>query len=325
MVAAGAEVAGAAAVLPGAATRRRTTPRLPQPPARRRGWPVARATANRARIIRGHACDNSRSCRRRSQRCAGANPYLLLTLTPLFWACNWIVGRGLAADVPPMAMTFLRWLFAILILAPFAWPHVRRDWPIVRRSWKIMAVPRRDRRRHAQRARLPRAQLHDGDRTALILNSFIPVMIITLSWIFLRERLSAAAARRRRRVARRRADDPVRGEVVEVLTSFTLNGGDLLLILAMAMWSIYTIGLRWRPAGLHDADVSVRADGGRRPRACCRSSSPELAFGRHMVVTPANVARARHRRALLVGARVHLLEPGRRAGRAERRRACSST
>ena len=39
------------------------------------------------------------------------SPYLLLTLTPFFWACNWIVGRGLHSDIPPMAMTFFRWLF----------------------------------------------------------------------------------------------------------------------------------------------------------------------------------------------------------------------
>ncbi len=39
-----------------------------------------------------------------------------------------------------MAMTFLRWFLAILILAPFAWPHVRRDWPVVRRNWKPMLV-----------------------------------------------------------------------------------------------------------------------------------------------------------------------------------------
>ena len=31
------------------------------------------------------------------------SPYLLLTLTPFFWACNWIVGRGLAHDIPPFA------------------------------------------------------------------------------------------------------------------------------------------------------------------------------------------------------------------------------
>ncbi len=30
-----------------------------------------------------------------------------------------------------------------------------------------------------------------------------------------------------------------------------MNAGDLFVILSMAMWSIYTIGLRWRPAGLN--------------------------------------------------------------------------
>ena len=48
------------------------------------------------------------------------SPYLLLTLTPLFWACNWIVGRGLHAEIPPMAMTFYRWAFAIVFMLPFA-------------------------------------------------------------------------------------------------------------------------------------------------------------------------------------------------------------
>jgi hypothetical protein len=66
------------------------------------------------------------------------SPYLLLTLTPFLWACNWIVGRALSASIPPMAMTFYRWLFAILILAPFAWPHIRRDWPIVWRNRRTL-------------------------------------------------------------------------------------------------------------------------------------------------------------------------------------------
>jgi drug/metabolite transporter (DMT)-like permease len=47
-----------------------------------------------------------------------ASPYPLLTLTPFLWACNWIAGRGLHEDVPPLAMTFCRWFFALVILAP---------------------------------------------------------------------------------------------------------------------------------------------------------------------------------------------------------------
>jgi len=96
--------------------------------------PLARASAPWG------ACDNPRvsTPAPASPRTLGASPYLLLTLTPLFWAVNWIFGRGLAPDIPPMAMTFFRWFFALLILAPFALPHVRRDFPTVRRYWKTL-------------------------------------------------------------------------------------------------------------------------------------------------------------------------------------------
>jgi len=218
---------------------------------------------------------------------ASANPYLLLTLTPLFWAGNTVAGRGLSADIPPMTMTFLRWFFAILMLAPFAWRHVRRDWPIVRRGWKpllvlgVIGVGTHN--------ALSYLGLNYTTATnALILNSFIPVMVITLSWILLHERLT--------RLQLTGVGVSLAGVVMiltrgslEVLASFTLNGGDLLLILAMAMWSFYTIGLRWRPQGLHMLTflfaLMVVGD-----LAVLPAFAMELAIGRHMVVTPANVA-----------------------------------
>lgn len=108
------------------------------------------------------------------------SPYLLLTLAPLFWACNWIIGRGVASDIPPLAMTFFLWFFAVLILAPFAWPHVRREWPLVRAHWKTMvflgAVG------VGTHNALAYIELNFTTATnGVILNSFIPVMIIALS------------------------------------------------------------------------------------------------------------------------------------------------
>lgn len=177
------------------------------------------------------------------------SPYLLLTLTPLFWAGNWIIGRGLHADIPPMAMTFFRWLFAVLILAPFALRHLRRDWPIIRRNWKVLSVL------GAIGVGTHNALAYLGlnyttATNGVILNSFIPVMIVTLSWVFLHERLTRLQGL---------------GVVISLggvltilsqgslatLLAFRLNVGDLLVILSMAMWSVYTIGLRWRPAGLN--------------------------------------------------------------------------
>ena len=60
-------------------------------------------------------------------------PYLLLSLTSLFWAGNTVLGRFIAGHVPPITLAFIRWTGAFLILLPFAAPHLLRDWPIIRK------------------------------------------------------------------------------------------------------------------------------------------------------------------------------------------------
>jgi drug/metabolite transporter (DMT)-like permease len=175
--------------------------------------------------------------------------YLLLAMAPFFWACNWIIGRGLHAEIPPFAMTFYRWTFALAFMLPFALPHVRRQWPLIRANAPILTLL---------------GVLGVGSHNALayialnyttvtngvILNSFIPVMIIALSWIFLRQRLASIQ---------------LAGVVVslagvltilsqgslERLASFRLNPGDIVVMFSMLLWSVYTICLQWRPPGLH--------------------------------------------------------------------------
>ena len=59
-------------------------------------------------------------------------PYLLLSLTSLFWAGNIVLARHVAGHVPPLTLSCLRWIGTFLILLPFAWPHLKRDWPVMR-------------------------------------------------------------------------------------------------------------------------------------------------------------------------------------------------
>ena len=54
-------------------------------------------------------------------------PYLLLVLAVLFWSGNFIVGRLVRADIPPIALAFWRWVGASALVFCFAWPHLRRD------------------------------------------------------------------------------------------------------------------------------------------------------------------------------------------------------
>src|SRR5271170_5128662 len=67
-------------------------------------------------------------------------PYLLLSLTSLFWAGNTVLGRFIVGHVPPIMLSFIRWGGAFLILLPFAMRPLRRDWPAIRGHWGLMTL-----------------------------------------------------------------------------------------------------------------------------------------------------------------------------------------
>ncbi|HTR58622.1 MAG TPA: DMT family transporter [Casimicrobiaceae bacterium] len=185
---------------------------------------------------------------RTPHRAQSASAYLLLAVAPFFWSCNWIIGRGLHAEIPPFAMTFYRWTFAIAFMLPFALPQVLRQWPLVRKHYRVLILL---------------GVLGVGSHNALayialnyttatngvILNSFIPIMIIALSWVFLRQRLSnvqlAGVA-----VSLAGVLTILSQGSLERLVSFRLNPGDIIVMLSMLLWSLYTICLRWRPPEL---------------------------------------------------------------------------
>jgi drug/metabolite transporter (DMT)-like permease len=67
-------------------------------------------------------------------------PYLLLSLTSLFWAANIVLARHVGDHVPPITLTTVRWFGVFLILLPFAWPHLKRDWPVLRAHLPLMLL-----------------------------------------------------------------------------------------------------------------------------------------------------------------------------------------
>lgn len=67
-------------------------------------------------------------------------PYLLLSLTSLFWAGNVVIGRFAAGQIPPVTLSFIRWLGAFLIVLPFALRYLVRDWTAIRRQLGMMVV-----------------------------------------------------------------------------------------------------------------------------------------------------------------------------------------
>lgn len=67
-----------------------------------------------------------------------ASTFALLLAPPVFWAGNAVVARALVGDFPPLALSFGRWALAFVLIAPFAaratWQHralLRARWPML--------------------------------------------------------------------------------------------------------------------------------------------------------------------------------------------------
>jgi drug/metabolite transporter (DMT)-like permease len=177
-----------------------------------------------------------------------ASPYLLLTLTSLFWSLNWVIGRAAVGHVTPFALTFIRWSLAVVVMFPFAWPQMRAHWPAVRRHWKIIVWL------GAWGTGLHNVFAYVGLQyttatNGVILNSSIPILIILLGWLIYRDtitRIQAAgvAVSLLGVLAILTRGDP------EVLAHLSLNKGDVIVFVGMIFWAAYTIFLRMKPAEL---------------------------------------------------------------------------
>ena len=55
--------------------------------------------------------------------------YLLIVITAIAWSGNTIIGRGVVDIIPPIGLSFWRWVAVFPIFLVIAWPHLRKDLP----------------------------------------------------------------------------------------------------------------------------------------------------------------------------------------------------
>lgn len=172
-------------------------------------------------------------------------PYLLLTLTALFWAGNMVIGRGIRGDVPPLGLAFWRWTLALLITLPLALPYMRQQWPALRRHWMpVVVLGTLGVGGYNTFAYL--ALQYTTAINATMLNSLMPVATVLLAWVLLRRPL--------KRLEALGVGVSVIGVLVIVtqghlarVAELQLNPGDLWMLVAVIVWGLYTVGLHWRP------------------------------------------------------------------------------
>jgi drug/metabolite transporter (DMT)-like permease len=178
---------------------------------------------------------------------------VLLTIPPLMWAGNAVIGRVIAPWVSPMTLNLLRWTLACLLLLPLAAPVLRWSssiWP----SWRRFALL---------------SMLAIGGYNALLylsLNTSTPINVtlvgsITPVWMLLIGRLffgTPISTKQWLGAALSIAGVMLvlsRGQL-DVLLQVRLVAGDLYMLLASAAWAYYS----WMLAHPTTEPTDVRRD-----------------------------------------------------------------
>lgn len=179
------------------------------------------------------------------RRLADHAPTLLL-IAVAFWAGNFLVGRAVRADVPPIALAFGRWAGASLLLAPFAARRAWRERHALQGRWGVTLALA------ATGVAAFNTLVYVGLQTTTALNAFLlqalmPVLIVLLGVVAFRE---SATGRQ------------WLGMVVSLvgaawvilegragrLLQLDVTPGDAWVLAAVVSYAVYSVLLRHRPA-----------------------------------------------------------------------------
>ena len=176
------------------------------------------------------------------------SPYVLLVLSTLFWSGNFVLGRAVHTVFSPFTLSFWRWAVALVILLPFVWNSLREQGPLLRRHgpilWLLAVLG------VVNFNTFVYIGLQSTTATnAVIMLSVTPVLIVALSFLLLRQTVSGWQALGILVSLAGVLVIVAKGELHSLL-AWRVNVGDLWVLAAVLSWALYSVCLRWRPAGL---------------------------------------------------------------------------
>lgn len=166
-------------------------------------------------------------------------PQLLLVLATLLWGGNFVIGRAVAGDIPPITLAFLRWCVAFIVFLPIAYSRVKREWPMIKTHWPaviVMAITGVA----CFNTLVYIGVYYTTSINASLMNSSTPIIIYILSFIFLKERLSKFQLIGTALSLAGVAFILSKGSL-ETLLSFSFNKGDLIVLIAVFCWGVYSL------------------------------------------------------------------------------------
>ncbi|TDF99724.1 DMT family transporter [Paenibacillus piri] len=170
------------------------------------------------------------------------SPYLLLVLATCLWGGNFVVGKVLVAEIPPIMLAAIRWCIALLAMMPFMGREMWKQRALMLSNWKPLLFLSLTGVAGFNTLTYIAVQ-YTGSINAALMNSATPVLIVLISAVVLRERFTAA-------VLPAIALSLIgvlwiisRGSWTAIL-QLSFNQGDMWMVAAILCWALYSVWMK---------------------------------------------------------------------------------
>ncbi len=170
---------------------------------------------------------------------------VFLVVAAVSWAGSSVAGRAASGNVPPFTLSFVRWLIVVPLFLLIGWRQTWADRKLIAKHWALLSafgffgvvgftVPYYV---GLQYTVAVNASLMNASGTLWILGT---TFLMTGETITKRQSLGVLLGLVGTVLIVLKADP-------STLSSFRINIGDILVLVAFFAWAVYTVMLRWKP------------------------------------------------------------------------------
>ena len=168
----------------------------------------------------------------------------------LFWSGNFVLGRFIKDDISPIEMASFRWFFVTIIVSPILIMSYKKIIISLKNNFFIMILL------SILGISAFNTILYIGltmttATNALIINSSIPIIVLFLSFIILKQKISLNQTLGIAVSTLGVIFLILKGDISKIF-SLEFNNGDLLVILSSLTWALYSVVVKFKPKDLND-------------------------------------------------------------------------
>jgi drug/metabolite transporter (DMT)-like permease len=176
------------------------------------------------------------------------SPYLLLTLTNLFFGLNIIIAKVVTGVIPPISLTLLRWSGSFIILLPFCWRKLKANRTLFLSKWPLILALGAIGYSFSSIMAYEAVRYSTAVNVSFI-NAFVPIMVALAGYVFCREPVTKPQ---------------ILGFILSLIgvfwiifqgdctnmLKFKVNTGDLFMLINIMVWPIFLVLYKQKASNL---------------------------------------------------------------------------